>query len=74
MANQPFRVNSISLPIVGANYLDTAGPNLIPLPQLIADVKAAGANDAKLIVTAGVAGAAPPRGAKKRQMAKTNTP
>ena len=34
MANQPFRVNSISLPIVGANYLDTAGPNLIPLPQL----------------------------------------
>ncbi len=58
MANQPFRVNSISLPIVGANYLETSGPNLIPLPQLIADVKAAGANDAKLIVTAGVASAA----------------
>ncbi len=51
---KPFTINSVTLPLIGANYLDATGPNLTPLPDLIANVKAVGANDVKLIVTSGV--------------------
>jgi hypothetical protein len=55
MSAKPFLINSITVPIIGSTYLDATGPHLTPLPALIADLKAAGANDVKLVVTAGVA-------------------
>jgi hypothetical protein len=49
---KPFQISSISFPLIGSNYLDD---NLgwTPIPEVIRQLKALGANDVKITVSAG---------------------
>lgn len=50
---KPFKINSIALPLVGKGYL-AEDPAYLPLADLLADIRAVGASDVRLITTTGV--------------------
>jgi hypothetical protein len=47
---KPFRINSISFPLIGSDYLDDH-PGWTPIPTVIEQLKALGANEVKVTVT-----------------------
>jgi hypothetical protein len=53
MNTQPFKINSIAVPLVGTSYL-REGNGLVPMEQFISSMKATGFNDVRLITTSGV--------------------
>lgn len=57
VAEQPFQIRSVALPLVGRNYLSespSTSSGLMPLDQLIDEIVNLGANDVRLITCAGI--------------------